>query len=274
MPANRHQQPPVTTSPRQRLALLILLLIAPLTAPNPASADHIDTWFAAPFSGKKVNEYRVELSVDKDRRANYLIPYDCQAASQARAQSGLKWASPRERHLWHKVKFDCDYYAVMHRTPTPPVRDLVSGLNLFNTGAEQLPEVCDRNGENCTNLLLKLTTPAPLPKAPSATAPPDQHRLPSQPQGARRCAIRNGVFRGQPELNQAGQLRCEKTEANPRRVPGFRVLAVDYCDINGDGYQDALLRYLPLGTANRKSQLMGISRTAPDGPWQTVELPL
>ena len=65
-------------------------------------------------------------------------------------------------------------------------------------------------------------------------------------------------------------MRC----ASRNSQPSLRLIAVDYADINGDGYLDAVLRFVPIGPGAARSPLiLPLTRTSPDGAFETPQQP-
>jgi hypothetical protein len=76
------------------------------------------------------------------------------------------------------------------------------------------------------------------------------------------CRINRGVFRGHVLVDDAG-LRCRFD----RRAPGIRVMSVDYADVNGDGWLDAVLRFVPVGPGtSRRPVVVAYTRKGADMP--------
>ena len=76
------------------------------------------------------------------------------------------------------------------------------------------------------------------------------------------CRISRGVFRGHVLVDDTG-LRCRFD----RRAPGIRVMSVDYADVNGDGWLDAVLRFVPVGPrTSRRPVVVAYTRKGADMP--------
>ena len=81
------------------------------------------------------------------------------------------------------------------------------------------------------------------------------------------CLLRDGLFYGHLYIGPDG-MRC----ASRNSQPSLRLIAVDYADINGDGYLDAVLRFVPIGPGAARSPLiLPLTRTSPGGPFKTPE---
>ncbi|MEN8178080.1 MAG: hypothetical protein ABFS39_05610 [Pseudomonadota bacterium] len=75
------------------------------------------------------------------------------------------------------------------------------------------------------------------------------------------CRINNGIFRGRVTYDQTG-IHCVQDS----NEPGFRIIAIDYADVNGDDYLDAILRLIPLGRGvSRAPIVLPLTRKEPDG---------
>ena len=79
---------------------------------------------------------------------------------------------------------------------------------------------------------------------------------------AESCRLTHGSFRGYVVADAQG-LRCRPDS----RAPGIRVLSVDYADVNGDGWVDAVLRIVPIGPgANRRPLVLAYTRIGTEAP--------
>ncbi|RKZ99258.1 MAG: hypothetical protein DRQ47_11325, partial [Gammaproteobacteria bacterium] len=103
---------------------------------------------------------------------------------------------------------------------------------------------------------------------------PDVSRLPSFEQGepdsddmtAEACLLENGVFRGKILFGEDG-LFCKKD----RYGSGFRVISVDFADTNNDGYMDAIIRLIPIGSrVSRVPILYLLTKKGADKPFIAV----
>ncbi|MGV6826188.1 MAG: hypothetical protein ACWA5Q_04355 [bacterium] len=81
------------------------------------------------------------------------------------------------------------------------------------------------------------------------------------------CVLENGLFRGRIMLGDSG-IACEKD----KRKPGFRVISVDYADVNVDGFLDVIVRVVPVGTRGGRAPVMYVlTRLESDQPFRSVQ---
>jgi len=157
---------------------------------------------------------------------------------------------------------DCYYVAFLQRAKPQPVHDFVSNYDFMNGSLLDLvPEAqCgDAQDEPCEPL------PPGIIELKQVLVPVD----PGQEGEANpeACCIRNGVFRGWAEYGEDG-MRC----LADRRAKGFRMVAIDFADVNSDGYLDAVIRLIPMGRGVRRIPLiLPLTRTTPDGPFSIPE---
>ena len=222
----------------------ILLLAAGLGAT--AWGSHSEIFFAAPYSGQKVTGYEVSLPVSRAEKRAFEIPDQCEVARAALAEGASRWCSRLEKRIWQKVASDCDYYAFIHRHVPTDIRDAISGYDFRNAAIADLLVSFVCGGEDGCTL-----GPQPVPDiAPllSFAEPADDVAR----YDAETCRLEHGSFRGFVVADENG-LRCV---ADPL-APGIRVLSVDYADVNGDAWLDAVLRVVPIGPgANRRPLLL------------------
>lgn len=226
-----------------------------------AWAERHQVYFAAPYSGKKVTHYTIELPVSKDHRQGFEIPEQCSDVTQAAVAGARRWGTRQERSVWHKVDGDCRYYAFLNRFGNRPTQDYISSFDVWNA------PLCDLLIES------RCSHPDALPGDPDCQPlPPGIPRI-SQLlsfaennagealQHAEPCRLDGGIFRGWVVADPTG------THCMPDpNAPGFRLMSVDYADVNGDGLLDVVLRLVPLAPgASRIPLILPLTRTAPEG---------
>ena len=219
-----------------------LLLLASAVGAGPV-------YFLAPQTGAKVAAYRVDLPIARGKRQAFDIPLQCAEALDHAGRNADQWGSQVERNLWWKVENDCNYNLMVHRHERPPEHDLVSGYDFLNADLQDLPLGLDCTSKGC-RVVDDGLSPI-LPWVGEGAAPRAMDRA--------SCRIENGSFRGQVARQGEG-IVC----ARDSRGPGLRILSVDFSDVNGDGYQDALLRLAPLGPRMGRT-LMVLALTRREG---------
>lgn len=234
---------------------LWLFLFGPVAAQG---ADGWQTYFRAPVTGQRVTQYEIELPMNKQEQRSFLIPGDCPELAQAAAEGASQWGTQLEKSLWWKAESDCRYSLFLKRYPSAPVQDYVSGYDFQNAPLSELPlqRQCSR------------PETAPLPCAGFSRATGLHHLLSTDDSlqdttaNGDGCRVRNGTFRGWVRFTE-GEIHCKEDPSGP----GFRIIAIDYSDVNGDGYLDAVLRLFPLGPRRgRTASILPITRLAPDAP--------
>ncbi len=209
-------------------------------------------YFTAPYSGKKVLQYNVTLPLSRTEQETFVIPRDCVKLNSRLLQGSGHWGNPIERRLWLKADDDCRYLNYLKKNSKPAQHDFVSQYDFYNARIQDLPlrPGCDLN--------LLLENPGACPPAMngmpnfsimmhSGTTSP----YPSRSNQLQDCAFENGTIRGYIYHTGAG-LRCIKD----RKAPGYRILSVDFADVNGDGWQDAILRLTTIGRGSRPTLLV------------------
>jgi hypothetical protein len=77
--------------------------------------------------------------------------------------------------------------------------------------------------------------------------------------GEDQCRFRDGKYRGKLYLRE-GKLSCEYDP----KAPGVRIRSVDYADVDGDGFLDAVLFLVKIGSGRgRQPWLLTLSRKQP-----------
>jgi len=243
----------------------VLALLFLLTVPTAAPAqprDDPSPWFAAPYTGEKVKSYEVTLPISRYEEETFVIPRDCKKLNSRLLEGAGHWGNRVQRRLWIKADDDCRYLNYLKRYLGKAEKDFVSGYDFHNARISDLPlrPGCDleqllRDPEGC---------PPPLPGMPdfSMLMMHPGHRN-DRHESADDCRFENGVFRGHIHPTPEG-LHCYRD----RRAPGYRILSVDYADVNGDGHLDAVLRMTRIGTRGRPELLvLPLTRFSEDEPF-------
>jgi len=232
---------------------LLAAVCAPLTVAEGAVLS-----YAEPQTGRKVHEYRISLPVRRTERQEFHIPDDCPKVAAAVSGGAGRWGSRVDRTLWSKVTSDCQFHDLVQNARQDPEHDFVSNYDFKNAAISDLPF-----GQRCTG---------PLPGPDCPPEPPGfAHFMsfmdagPGEFDGARPCEIVDGMFRGRLIRTPTG-LRC--LPGPHHHTPGFRLISVAFADVNHDGYQDAVLRLVPLGPGvSHIPVLLPVTRFSEDGPF-------
>lgn len=206
-------------------------------------AADLQPYFAEPLSGQRVQSYQIELMLTRSEKRTFTIPQECQSLSSALISGAGQWGGRIDRRMWLKVDDDCRYYSFLQSGNRQPSHDYVSNYDFWNAKISDLPlhPGCDP--------ILFLSNPAacppPMPGVPDffeQLSPPDGFNSEDR-RGDGYCQFEDGVFRGHI-IPEGTSLRCIPN----KHASGFRILSVDYADVNKDGYMDAVLRMIPLGS--------------------------
>lgn len=227
----------------------------------------VQPWFTAPYSGEKVHEYEVTLPISRYEKQTFRIPRDCKKLNSALLEGAGHWGNRVERRLWLKADDDCRYLNYLNQYPGEAKYDFVSNYDFMNARIQDLPL---RPGCDLYILLHSPDAcPPPLPGLPDFGMMMHMgmgNERPASPfpdEDPQACRFRNGVFRGYITPTPEG-IRCRRDD----RAPGYRILSVDFADVNGDGYLDAVLRMSLIGTRRRPELLvLPLTRFAPDQPF-------
>lgn len=248
---------------RVRFRVVISLLIASHSiglAAAPTVSPR-EPFFIAPVTGQKVTHYDVSLPTTGDGRREFQVPRDCATLSGLLKRREADRSRIVDRRLWLKVENDCRYYALLHRHEIKGVKDYVTGYDFRNLALEILPYETGCPTSDPAQCAAWLT---------DATG--QRHRFPliatqeskseSSATGAA-CRLEDGLFRGRV-LSGGGGLRCV-----PDDHASLRLVGVDYGDINGDGFLDAVLRLIPISPeGGRRLLRVPVTRLSPDGPFE------
>jgi len=232
--------------------------------------DHLlgtpaELFFSAPYSGEKVTGYEVTLPVTRNETMQFHIPDDCQTLLEAFSNGADRWGSRVERSILRKTQLDCDYVRFLGSFPRPPLHDFVRGYDFMNADLKDIPlwsSCADLTSkERYTDACREITPQSNFDISHFFSWGQEDHAQPDEKPVA--CRINNGTFRGRVIHDQTG-IHC----IQDRNKPGFRIIAIDYADVNGDDFLDAILRLIPLGRGvSRIPLVLPLTRKEPDGPF-------
>lgn len=249
------------------LSLLAFLLTGPAFAAD-GQFVHLPghaPYFAEPQTGRRVSAYRIDLAIAADEDRSFDIPGDCTEVLQLFDTRQAYKGSIMQRRFWMKVSNDCRYHALLNQYPVREIQDFVSGFDFQNASLDILPfePGCTplMDNHDVTGCIPTITDPFGLQiQFPIVEPMPQQH-----PEGIDKpCELREGVFTGRIFADGHG-LHCMPGDD----APSLRLVGVDYADINGDGFMDAILRFLPLQPGNRhRTIFLPVTRDAADGEFR------
>ena len=231
----------------KHLIILIILLTGNTWA-------QVQPNFTEPYTGKPVKSYEIELPLSRSDRQKFSIPADCSQVNTSLAEGAGRWGNLVERRMWLKVNDDCSYFVFLNSAGKPAEHDFVSQYDFFNADMADLPL---RPG---CSLNIFLTNPSACPPRMAGLA--DFNELISRKEHKHdsshdTCVFKNGVFRGRIVHDSFG-MHCVSSP----RMRGFRILSVDFADVNNDNYQDAILRLIPIGPGNSPAPtILPLTRT-------------
>ena len=228
-------------------------------------ADRHQIYFAEPYSGKKVTDYQIELPVARDSRQGFAIPAQCEELTRAARQEASRWGTRQQRSIWHKVDRDCRYHAFLNRYDRAS-RDFVSEVDIWNAPLWHLL-VEPRCATSDTQLGDPDCQPLPtgIPRISQLLKFTDSEAKQAS-RNAQPCRLADGIFRGWVVADPSGNHCIPDSNA-----PGFRVMSVDYADVNGDDMLDVVLRLVPLAPGTSRIPLiLPLTRTSPDS---ALEIP-
>jgi hypothetical protein len=219
-----------------------------------------ETFFYEPGSGRRVTHYTLELPVDREQTQTFLIPDDCDAVMQAIHEGEARWASIVDRRFWKKLEGDCRHHRILNRLPQRVIEDHVSGYDFMNAQLSDLPidPLCVRPDQAACNPLATDAFGMLLyfPLTQQVTAPPAGVEC-------TQCEFKDGLLRGRIFRDGDG-ISCEAVPYGP----SLRLIAVDFADINGDGFLDAVLRFVPVGPGSNRAPLtLPLTRFDDSGPF-------
>ena len=231
------------------VSYLVLGLVLTGKSIDTASAD-VKPYFSAPYTGKKVQSYDITLPLSRFEQETFTIPQDCVKLNSRLLDGNGHWGSRIERRLWIKADDDCRYLNFLKKYSGQVEKDFVSNYDFYNARLTDLPlrPGCD------LNLLLRnpAACPPSLPGMPNFSTFIENMPMHQERQTELKdCRFEDGVFRGYIYHTSRG-LRCTRDQ----KAPGYRILSVDFADVNGDKCQDAVLRMIPIGRGARPSLLI------------------
>lgn len=234
MPKERN---PVAQCPT--LTALVLALTALVAGENtPASdaliSDATNPVFAEPLSGRPVPQYLVVLPTQQDQSVEFDVPHDCSAIRKHLDTGTADRSRVIERRLWAKADADCRYYALLNRHDQDNLVDFIGEVDFSSLDLRSLPldTYCDRRpGSLCVPKADAALDARPLFPSKADVPADKREKYASTP-----CHLTAGGFRGRV-CREGESLLCV-----PDVGSTFRLLNVDYGDINGDGVRDAVLR--------------------------------
>lgn len=256
----------------RRSISILMQLTALLVAPCQVFAgEEHQSYFPEPGSGKKVTHYSIDLPLGRGQRQAFLIPDDCETVIRAIDEGSAYKGSIIDRRLWQKAESDCHYDGFLHHHPQQITEDFVSDYDFMNCRISDLPidrrcadgSVSDEQNR-CTPAVMDVFgMPRQFPLTQPIEEAPGEIETSS-------CEMRDGLFHGRIYYGPEG-IHCE---ADPR-LPGMRLIAVDFADVNGDHVLDAVLRFVPIGpSVSRTPLILPLTRNGPDEPFRIPEATL
>lgn len=250
------------------LALLgsVLLSTGRTVAAAPGQSE---AFFAEPVSGRRVTAYQIELPTERSAKRTFSIPQDCAEVMRCMDEGAVYRSTVIDRRLWHKADSDCRFYSFLFRHPQQIIADYVSDYDFRNAQLRDLPvdlrcadgspaegqQGCNPAATDAFGMLLYF----PLGEPPHDREA--DHEVAA-------CELKDGVFHGRLHID-GDHFHCD---AGPG-TPTLRLIAVDFADINGDQYLDAVLRFVPIGPGAARAPLtLPLTRTEPEGPFRVPQL--
>lgn len=232
-----------------------LIIFVAIMAGNTWAEPLVQPNFTEPYTGKPVKTYEIELPVTRSDRQKFSIPADCAKLNNQLLGGAGRWGNRVERRMWLKVNDDCSYYVFLNHTDKPAEHDFVSQYDFYNADMHDLPL-----SPGCS-LNLFFTNPASCPPRIPGLAdfnPFVQRQHTEHDSSHSPCEFKDGMFRGHIVYDGFG-MHC----ISDRRAPGFRILSVDFADVNSDNYLDAVLRLIPIGPGKAPAPtILPLTRTS------------
>ncbi len=224
---------------------------------NVSTAWAQQPYFAAPYSGKKVTQYEIELPVARGQKSTFQVPGNCLQLIEFFNSGASQWGNRVQRSIWAKATRDCHYYGFLNQFPNQPEHDFVSQYDFYNADFNDLP--IERECESITDSMDCVTIPEGI-RSLGSFIPFHNSRNTDDKSTAGLCQFKDGLFRGRL-LSTPNGLRCQPD----LKAPGCRILSVDLANVNGDNYQDVVLKLIPLGPSPRRTPiLLPLTRTSKD----------
>jgi len=243
------------------VALLGMMLCTSQTVS--AAPGQTEAFFAEPISGRRVTEYQIELPTGRSEKRTFSIPEDCTEVMRCVDEGAMYRSTVIDRRLWHKADGDCRFYSFLYHQPQEVMADYVSDYDFRNARLSDLPidPDCSEGLPGCNPAVTgPLGTLRYFPLGRPSHGAEVDHEVTS-------CELKDGLFRGELYID-GDHFHCD---AGPG-APTLRLIAVDFADINGDHYLDAVLRFVPvMPGAPRTPLILPLTRTEPDGPFHVPQ---
>lgn len=246
----------------RRLNTMYLVAGLILFLPAGVLSDHFGSpHLTAPYSGKKCVEYDLELSVSRENKKQFRIPEDCPDLLLHSANNRTWWNSILEKKLWDKAERDCHFVNFLHQHPDTVKNDFVTDFDFLNAPISVFP----------TSMNCGMVKDEAICNQMSVTIPmlmtmlfPDTLKDSNTVVDWGQCHLSKGVFRGRLDINDDNDITCQiDPTAN-----GIRIIGIDYANLNGDEFLDAVLRIVRVGKkSKRKVILFPLTRFSQDGPF-------
>jgi len=235
--------------------------------PDYSNHGHRKYAFSEPFTGRKVDHYEIELEFPDNQLKKYQVPDDCLKVINEVSFGGANPIAIIDRNVWTKVINDCRYVALVPDYSAFPEHDYVSCYDFYNARLVDLPfaSQCETTSEEKITEECVVDEPGKLSIA--SFFPflefADKHEAGKTEE----CRFNNGSFRGKLIATSEG-IRCQYD----RKARGLRLLSVDRQDLNRDGYEDAVLRIMPLGRGvSRMPIILPLTRKSYEEPFSVPQ---